>query len=187
MKRKKDEKTKRNKTLQKWSLFILLLVSLYIVSVKVFPREYKDLVEKYSKEYNINTALVYAVISTESNFRENAESDANAKGLMQITGDTGLFLSGKLGIENYSNDRLFNPDLNIKMGTYYLKYLNDMFDDKDRTLAAYNAGPNRVKIWIDEGVFKNDLPIPYGETKRYVKKVKLREKIYSILYFLDND
>lgn len=187
MKKNKNLKAKKGKTFKKSIVLILLLVFTYIISVKVFPRDYKDLVEIYSKEYNINTSLIYAVISTESSFRKNAESDAGAKGLMQITGDTGVFIAKKLEINDYFEDDLFDPDLNIKMGTYYLKYLEELFDDKDKILSAYNAGPNRVKIWVSEGIFENELPIPYGETRRYVKKVKLREKIYNTLYLFDKD
>ncbi|NLC66269.1 MAG: lytic transglycosylase domain-containing protein [Clostridium sp.] len=185
MKKKRGSKIKRKRNDKKFIFLALLLFLIYIVSVRVFPREYKDIVEKYSAEYNIDTSLIYAVISTESGFREKVESDAGAAGLMQITEDTGIFIARRLNIEDYERDYLFDPNLNIMMGTYYLMYLDGLFQNKDKMLAAYNAGPNRVKIWIDEGVFDDKISIPYGETRRYVKKVKIREKIYKILYFFD--
>lgn len=187
MKKKKSSKIKKRKISKNPLFLALLLIFIYILSVKMFPREYKELVEKYSAEYNIDKSLIYAVISTESGFRENVESEAGAAGLMQITEETGKFIANRLSMEDYNRDYLFDPDLNIRMGTYYLMYLDGLFQNKDKMLAAYNAGPNRVKIWIDEGVFNNEISIPYGETRRYVKKVKNREKIYNILYFFDNE
>lgn len=82
-------------------------------------------------------ALIFAVIRTESNFRERAESGAGAKGLMQITDRTAEYIASSRGIEAYD---LFCAEDNLDFGCWYLRYLFDRFPDERTALAAYNAG-----------------------------------------------
>ena len=126
------------------------------------------------------------MIHTESRFDSEALSPAGAVGLMQITEETGEFIAKKLEITDFKVEDLKDPETNIKMGTYYLSYLQTMFEREETVLAAYNAGPNRVKTWLlDPAYATGDVltNIPFQETKDYVDRVLLREKIYKILYF----
>lgn len=140
-----------------------------------YPRGYYGYVEKYAKMYGLDPYLVYAVIREESRFKERALSRSWAHGLMQIIPSTGRRLSQLLGIR-YSRWKLYNPRVNIQMGTYYLSQLIKRFDGNVAlALAGYNGGPVRVKRWLkkyddfDLDEFVEDIPL--RETRYYVKKV----------------
>lgn len=151
-----------------------------------YPIKYEHFVDEYSKKYNLDKYLVYGVIRTESRFDIYAVSDVKAKGLMQITDETGRDCAKKMGLSKYSDDMLFDPETNIAIGCYYLsnllkKYKNDI----NSALAAYNGGPARVDEWIkDSKYYKNGtlVEIPYSETRIYVQKVKEAMNEYKSLY-----
>lgn len=159
---------------------LLVAVLGLIIIYQAFPAPYRETVEKYSAEYGVETALVYAVIKAESNFDPSAVSHAGAKGLAQLTDDTALYVAEMAGVD-YSDGDSFDAEINIHLATCYLKYLLDKYGgDLACTIAAYNAGEGNVDKWLssDGGMSS----IPFGETDRYLKKVKLYRKIYGILY-----
>ena len=89
-----------------------------------YPTSYEEYVLKYSREYGVEPELVYAVIKTESSFDENAVSNVGARGLMQLMEDAYSWVKYRLGDESeYNFDVMFDPETNIKYGTYYLSYL----------------------------------------------------------------
>jgi len=141
-----------------------------------YPRGFGKLVEKYAKEYGLDPALAYAVIREESCFLPQARSHANARGLMQIIPSTGRKLSRALGLR-FTRSRLYNPRVNIQMGTFFLSELIKTFNGNIMlALAAYNGGPFRVSQWlkdygkvVDIDIFVEE--IPFRETRSYVKKV----------------
>ena len=168
------------------TLGILIIIASVLVSA-LYPVGYREYLNHYSKEYNLDPFLVASVINVESKFDKNAVSSKNARGLMQIGESTGLWASEVLGITSYTGDMLYNPEVNIRIGTWYLNQLNKEFDyNLDIVLAAYNAGSGNVNKWlIDEEYSKNgeDLHnIPFKETKNYLNKVKLNHKVYSNIY-----
>ena len=168
------------------SLLLLVLASAYVLYGRLFPMEHEETVTTYAKEYDVDPFLVYAVIHTESRFREDAVSPAGAIGLMQVTPDTGQFISEQLKLSSFTEELLKDPELNIRMGTWYLSYLKESFPRVETLLAAYNAGPNRVRTWLeDEDVSDGEIltDIPFEETRNYVERVLQREKIYRLLYF----
>ncbi len=168
------------------AFLLFALGAAWYVGTVVFPLRYLDTVEKYSEEYGVDRVLILAVIHAESGFDPEAVSAADARGLMQINESTGIFIADKLGIEDYTQDKLYDPETSIRMGTWYLSYLGGLFGVERTVLAAYNAGPGRVREWIssdDYGDGENLLQIPYAETKGYVEKIELRKKIYRLLYF----
>jgi len=191
MRRKKRLKKKR-KTFRNIVLLMLALMigtCAYVVYGRLFPLEHEEIVEKYASEYGVDPYLVYAVIHTESRFRESVVSPAGAMGLMQVTEETGEFIAKRLEIDGYAKEMLFTPETNIRMGVYYLSYLEESFPIKETQLAAYNAGPNRIREWLlDDEISSGDVltDIPFEETKDYVERVSLREKIYRTLYFFRN-
>jgi len=142
----------------------------------LYPRGFGELVEQYAKEYGLDPHLAYAVIREESSFLPQARSHANARGLMQIIPSTGRKLSHALGI-HFTRRRLYNPRVNIQMGTFFLSELIKTFNGNIQlALAAYNGGPIRVSKWlkdygkvVDIDMFVED--IPFRETRNYVKKV----------------
>jgi len=124
------------------------------------------------------------VIFAESRFDVTAYS-GKAVALMQITDDTAKWICGKLELE-YSGEILYSPRTNIEMGSYYLAYLIRQYKNTNTALAAYNAGMGNVSKWLEDERYSSDgitlSDIPYGETKRYVQRVRKLERIYEILY-----
>jgi len=161
--------------------------SKYVIKENFFPYKYKEYVDKYSSQYNLDPLFVLAVIKTESKFDDDAQSHKNAVGLMQITVETGAWAAKEMGFNTFSKDDLYNEEYNIRMGCWYLRRLNDIFDgDLDLTIAAYNAGPTNVNTWLENEKYSSDGKsidyIPFGETKKYVDKVDTYYHVYQYLY-----
>ena len=107
---------------------------------------------------------------------------------MQITQETGEFIASKLSLVGYTKEDLYVPETNILMGTYYLSYLNDRFENQRTMLASYNAGPNRVAKWLEDSSLSDGVILKtntYEETRNYVDKVQFRQKVYEVLYWFD--
>lgn len=161
--------------------------SRYIIKENFFPYKYQQYVDTYSTQYNLDPLFVLAVIKTESKFDDDAHSHKNAVGLMQITVETGAWAAKEMGDSTFSKEDLYNEEYNIRMGCWYLRRLNDTFNkDLDLTIAAYNAGPTNVQMWLDNEKYSSDGKsidyIPFGETKKYVDKVNTYYHVYKYLY-----
>ena len=171
-----------------WIVIIFLAFTGIKFGVKkyAFPYKHKEVIDKYSKEYNLDPLFVLSIIKAESKFDKSARSHKDAIGLMQITESTGKWIAGQMGIEDFSSDMLYDENMNIKMGCWYLNNLHKEFGDWDLVIAAYNAGRGRVQEWLnsaehsDDG--KNLTYIPFKETDKYVKKVNVYYNIYRSLY-----
>ncbi|MBI5683416.1 MAG: transglycosylase SLT domain-containing protein [Deltaproteobacteria bacterium] len=151
------------------------------------PVGYKTIVDKITASSLIDPYLVYAVITQESGFNETVISRAGAIGLMQIMPKTGLKIAETLSMDKFQVDDLFLADVNVTMGTTYLKEVTREFNGNIyHALAAYNAGPHMVKAWlkkynnIDTDEFVEN--IPYRETRNYVKQVMAAYEIYRYVY-----
>lgn len=174
------------------SLIVLGVILIILVNsawfLKLFyPFPHRELVTKYSEEYKVDPYLVLALIRTESRFYSYAKSRVGAKGLMQIMPETGIWIAGQMKIRDFTADKLYQPKYNILMGTWYLAYLDKIFQgDLVKTLAAYNAGEYKVKKWLGDGTWsgrQQDLnQIPYEETRKYVDKVLFDYHIYKRIY-----
>lgn len=186
----KNRKRKKKSVLRILLPLMLLALALtgYVLYVELFPMKYSETVERYAAETGLDSDLIYGVIHTESKFQEDAVSPMDAKGLMQINEITGTFISEKLGMADFSDSDLFIPETNIRMGTWYLAYLIEQFGGETEGLAAYNAGPSRVRSWLADpeyGDGVNLTDIPFEETVNYILRVRQRQKIYRVLYFWD--
>ncbi|MCP4005210.1 MAG: lytic transglycosylase domain-containing protein [bacterium] len=115
--------------------------------------------------YKIDAKLVAAVIHTESGFSNFARSSVGALGLMQLMPATGEMQARKLGIEWYGSETLFDPHVNVKLGTSYLAFLYERYEDWDKALAAYNWGPGAVDRRVRRGA---------GVPEKYASKVMAR-------------
>lgn len=154
------------------------------------PDEYITFVEKYSTEYGVPENMVYAVIKTESGFDSSAVSNKGAVGLMQMMPETFEWLTKDILREHLSAGMLYDPETNIKYGTYYLSRLYNRFGDWDTALAAYNGGEGRVSDWLDDSRYSqdgkklivNNIPPEYSETENYVVKVNKALSKYNNLY-----
>ncbi len=168
-----------------YTLFKVLKVDVKILK-KIYPLRYSEHVEKYSNEYNIDPYMVYAIIKAESNFNENAKSSSNAIGLMQIMENTAIETADKMNLQVTEED-LFNPELNIKLGLKYFTNLLDKYNNNYYlAIIAYNAGIGNVDKWIENGIIKEDASdienVPFKETNNYVRKILRDYDIYKELY-----
>ena len=154
------------------------------------PDEYVEYVEAYSAEFGVPEDLVWSVIKTESGFDSSAVSSKGAVGLMQLMPSTFEWLTDDILREYLGIGMLYDPETNIKYGTYYLSRLYNRFGDWDTAIAAYNGGEGNVSEWLkdkrysDDGIkLKTDkIPDSYSETKNYVKKVNKALDKYKKLY-----
>lgn len=171
-------------------IFILLIIVGGYMFVKTrYPLKYEDYIMKYAEEYHLDPYFVCSIIWTESKFDPEVVSSRGAVGLMQIMPDTGKWIAGKLGMEDFEEENLHDPETNIQMGCWYLKFLSDKFDgDTTKIAAAYNAGHNRVSEWMTDPEHSTDGEtldnIPFEETKNYVKRERQSYEIYKFLYKL---
>lgn len=153
----------------------------------IYPYPYQDLVEKYALEYHMDSHLTAAVIKKESKFEPGALSHRGARGLMQIMPETGKWIALQLDDDYYGDDRLYEPELNIRYGTWYLALLEREFRGNEvLALAAYNAGHGNVEEWMEEygwgADFRDIDAIPFQETRDYVRQVLKDRNKYRELY-----
>lgn len=167
---------------------VLCVIIRYIVLPGfIFPMKYKNLVVEKSIQHKVDPLLVLSIMKAESKFDPNAISRRGAKGLMQIMDKTGEWAATEMQIADFTQDKLFDPATNINIGCWYLAKLLDQYDGDISTLsAAYNAGTGNVYKWRNNKDFSLDGVtldyIPFGETRRYVKKVNRNLKFYRYLY-----
>lgn len=169
-------------------IFVLLIILLNLKNIQklIYRQDYSEYVEKYAKENNIDSLLIYAIIKAESNFDDEAVSGKGATGLMQLMTNTAEEVATNEEIELVSEDTLLDPKTNIRIGIKYFADLMAIFKNEAVALAAYNAGMGTVQNWIDEGIIKADGSdienIPYNETNMYVRKILRNYEIYKQLY-----
>lgn len=153
-----------------------------------FPKGFESEVKKFAAENGLEELLVYSLIREESRFEMMAVSHANAFGLMQIIIPTAKEVAEKTGAGEITREKLFLPEVNIKIGSRYLAQVLKRFKgDTVAALAGYNAGPSRVAKWR-RGPLKDLEPdefteeIPFRETRNYVKRIFRSYGAYRALY-----
>ena len=154
------------------------------------PDEYAEFVEKYAQEYSVSEELVWAVIKTESGFDSSAVSNKGAIGLMQMMPSTFEWLTNDILRDHHNSGMLYDPETNIRYGTYYLSRLYSRFGDWDTAIAAYNGGEGNVSEWLADLRYSDDgkklkienIPDEFSETENYVKKVNKAFRKYKELY-----
>ncbi|MDH5201732.1 MAG: transglycosylase SLT domain-containing protein [Nitrospirota bacterium] len=141
----------------------------------LYPLAYWDSIEGLSKKYNIDPLLVLSVAREESRFDTKVRSPAGALGLMQLMPRTAYRISSKLKLRVHNTQQVYDVKNNLHIGIYYLSSLINEFGSYSYALAAYNAGEEAVRKWIQKGNYKSIdefiEDIPYNETKNYVKRV----------------
>lgn len=170
-------------------LIFLILIFTFAPSLlrRMFPTPYLEVVKKHAAENGLKVTMVYAVVKTESDFREKVVSPKGAVGLMQVTDKTGQWIASELGVNEFTTDMLTDAELNIRFGCWYLTYLLERFDGNDElALAAYNAGEGNVFKWINSGDVKWDaskiISLPYKETENYLVRINRIYFVYKTLY-----
>lgn len=179
----------------KMILIILLCLIISVVVVinfknilKVFyPLYHKDLIFKYAEKNNLDPYLIAAMIKVESKFDSEATSRQGARGLMQIMPETGEWVAEQLGNDDFDVADLYEPEVNIRFGSWYLAHLKNFFDDNlTVVIAAYNGGQGNVNQWLEldewTGKHKDHKQIPFPETRDYVEKVINTYHWYQKIY-----
>jgi soluble lytic murein transglycosylase len=152
----------------------------------IYPYPYQSPIERYAKTYGVDPLLIVSIMKAESKFDPQASSEVGAVGLMQLMPDSGLWIAGEIG-EPIDRDLLKNPEVSIKLGSWYIASLIDENDGNlVLALAAYNAGRGNVYTWVKEkkwpSNFNNCDSIPFKETRAFVKKVLGNYDNYKKLY-----
>lgn len=154
------------------------------------PLYYGDMIASYSAAQGLDPSLVAAVILCESSYNPQAESRLGARGLMQLMEDTAGWIAHKLNEdgENYSFDLLYDPETNIRFGTWYLGYLSRRFDgDATKIVCAYHAGQGNVDSWLSNPQYSKDGVtldvIPTKDTAAYASRVLRARSVYQKYYF----
>jgi soluble lytic murein transglycosylase len=148
-----------------------------------FLTPHRDALRDLLKQQELDEAWVYGLIRQESRFVSDARSSAGAMGLMQLMPATAKWASKKVGIRKFQPARVTDVNINLTLGTYYLKHVLTLFDNQPLLAsAAYNAGPSRAWQWRDEKPLEGAIyaeTIPFTETRDYVKKVMSNSMYYA--------
>lgn len=147
-----------------------------------YTKKYENIVQAHSSTYSVDENLIYAIIQNESNFFPFAKSKADARGLMQITPITWQHAEQTLG---FNNSDFYDKNLNIKVGTWYLSYLKNIYKDEKLAIMAYNCGIENVNNWLEKGFLQGDdiskWNIPFLETRYYLENVVKSKEEFSKL------
>jgi soluble lytic murein transglycosylase len=142
-----------------------------------YPLQYKTIVRGHARNYDLDPALLAAVIYQESKFRAGSKSKSGAIGLMQLLPDTAKGIAIHTGGTRFRTEDLYDPEINVRYGSWYLRHLLDKYGNERTALAAYNAGQRNVDRWRAAGV-----GIQFSETRHYVSRVEDLKLIYRRAY-----
>ena len=138
-----------------------------------YPLRYSEYVRVHAREHGLDPALLAAVIYQESKFQPDAQSSSGAIGLMQLTPSTAHGIAVRTGGHKFKTSDLYDPEINIRYGAWYLHDLFVKYGTERLVLAAYNAGQGNVDRWRANGQ-----PIQFSETRAYVERVEDLQAIY---------
>lgn len=142
-----------------------------------YPLSYEHVIVGHARNYELDPALIAAVIYRESKFDVDAESTSGAIGLMQLLPSTAQGIAVNTGGDDFVVRDLYDPEINVRYGSFYLRRLLRKYEDERLALAAYNAGQRNVDEWIEgrEG-------IAFAETREYVDDVLELRDVYARAY-----
>ena len=183
------KKMKNRKVIILSVVLAVLTVILFLVSdwfwIALSPVTHNALLQKYSKEYKLDPLLVASIIKSESAFNPIAVSEKGAMGLLQLMPATAEEMAHELNVDYVNVEDLYNPEINIHLGYYYMvKLLKRYNGNLVFALAAYNAGTKNADEWIKN--YKGDPDravgaIGFPETRKFVKEV---QSTYEVLKFV---
>ncbi len=150
-----------------------------------YPMPLHDIVLQRAGDIGLDPAYVYGLIRQESRFIMDARSHVGASGLMQVMPATARWTARKIGLGGFSTSQLTDKDVNVRIGTAYLKLaLDDFGGSMPLAAAAYNAGPSRSRAWRNGPVLEGAIwaeNVPFSETRNYVKKVLANTTVYAAI------
>lgn len=181
-KKKNGSKNKKSRNFKRPGKYLAVLIIGIIVGIILIRNNafwsiigvplHKDIINKYSGEYKFDPLFIMSIVKAESNFQKRAKSHRGAIGLMQLLPSTAEELATELGIENFSEEMLEIPDINIRLGFHYLDKLRTIFGNrKIDMLVAYNAGLLRTFEWRQGKDHLTMEDIKFDETRNFVNEV----------------
>lgn len=177
--------------MKKWlivfSIIAVTIIGAFFISLNfLYPLKYVNLIKTEAENVGISPSVIASVINVESSYNAEAVSNKNAIGLMQLKIDTANYVCSLYNLASVDENDLKTPQVNIKLGCLYLKYLLDKFSDLNLSLCAYNAGETIVRNWLKNADYSTDGKtlnyIPYSETRNYIKKINKNIKYYNKKY-----
>ncbi|MBA3374245.1 MAG: lytic transglycosylase domain-containing protein [Actinobacteria bacterium] len=142
-----------------------------------YPLEFEHILRGHATNYDLDPALLAAVVYVESRFDPEAESAAGAVGLMQLLPDTARGIALRTGGDRFVVSDLRDPEINVRYGAWYLDHLRSRYAETRLVLAAYHAGQGNVDRWREHGG-----GIAFPETRRYVGEVMRVRSVYADAY-----
>ena len=142
-----------------------------------YPLSYRPIVTGHARNYRLEPALLAAVIYAESKFHADAQSTSGAIGLMQLLPSTAHGIALHTGGSKFKTADLYDPEINVRYGAWYLRHLLDKYGSERLALAAYNAGQNNVDAWL-----RARKGIEFEETRSYVNRVEHLKSVYRRAY-----
>jgi soluble lytic murein transglycosylase len=139
-----------------------------------YPLAYEHVIRGHARNYDLDPALLAAVIYRESKFDADARSSSGAVGLMQLLPDTAKGIAEHTGGKRFVVSDLLDPEINVRYGSFYLRRLLRKYVDERLALAAYNAGQRNVDAWL-----ASDGEIAFPETREYVDSVMELRDVYA--------
>ena len=157
------------------------------VDLSRYPMTYAPEIRAAAAEFSLDPAYVASVVLAESSFDAEAVSSVGAIGLMQIMPDTGEWIAGKLEDEPFDVQRLYQPEVNLRYGCWYLRFLLDRYDgDMYTASTAYHQGQGRVDQWLEDPEYSEDgrtlTAISSAVTDTYVNRIMESYAHYQELY-----
>jgi soluble lytic murein transglycosylase len=150
-----------------------------------YPTPYREVVQDYANQLDLDEAWIYGLVRQESRFAHTARSTAGASGLMQLMPSTARWVAKRLGLSGHHATLTATADSNIVLGTYYLRQMMDSLDNQVVLASAgYNAGPRRAREWTADRPLEGAVyieTIPFAETREYVKRVMNNTLCYARL------
>ncbi len=151
-----------------------------------FLAPYRDIFAEQARAQGLEDSWVLGLVRQESRFISDARSSAGASGLMQLMPRTARWIARQIGMRDFSMRRVTDVDVNIALGTSYLRYVYDELGGSSVLAAtAYNAGPRRAQRWRGDRALEGAIyaeSIPFSETRDYVKKVMSNTVYYAAIY-----
>ena len=181
---------KRKKVIGIIGIVAVLIAAIYffvprMLADEVYPLKYADLIVKYSTKYDVDPALVCAVILQESRFNPAAKNSSGAQGLMQFMPGTASTMAKETG--HWPKYDIFDAETSIEFGAAHIHDLLVKYNGNiDQALAGYNAGTGTVDGWIRQGIFQKVISSGANtETIKYVARVKNYQSVYTSMYGKD--
>ncbi len=147
-----------------------------------YPAPYRELFRARAREQGLDEAWVYGLVRQESRFLADARSRVGAAGLMQLMPATARWVAGRMHLHDFRPTRVGEVEINLQLGTYYLRHVLEDLGQPVLATAAYNAGPGRVRRWLEARPLEGAIfceTIPVAETRDYVKKVMANANLYA--------